>query len=143
MTEEREEKAEEKKPEEKASEDKTKTGKTPEEKAVKEKAAGDKSPEESPEESKDPSALEADTPLPPADFSSFILTLSTSALMHLGEVADPTTGEATKNVPMAKHAIDLIEILKEKTEGNLTDSESALIENVLHELRMVYVKKAG
>ena len=79
--------------------------------------------------------------LPPVDLPSFLISLGTSALFHLGMVPDPQTGEAgEKNLALARHTIDTIELLQEKTRGNLTDDESALFQNLLTELRMRFVE---
>ncbi len=80
--------------------------------------------------------------LPEIDFNSFIFSLSTSALIQLGEIEDPFTQKAAKNLPLAKQTIDLIGMLKEKTKGNLTTQEERVIENILYDLRMRYVKSA-
>lgn len=80
-------------------------------------------------------------PLPEIDFSSFIFSLSTSALLHLGEVPDPTTKKREKNLPLAKQTIDILGMLKEKTKGNLTPDEEKLIENILTDLRWRYVRE--
>lgn len=80
---------------------------------------------------------------PPADFANFILSLSASALMHLGDLKNPATDKLEKDPLMAKHTIDILAMLKEKTKGNLKDDESKLIENVLHDLRIRYVKAVG
>jgi hypothetical protein len=82
-------------------------------------------------------------PLPDIDFSSFIFSLSTSALIQLGEIQDPFTEKSVKNLPLAKQTIDLIGMLKEKTKGNLTPEEERIIEYILYDLRMKYVKAAG
>lgn len=73
------------------------------------------------------------------NFSSFVLSLSTSALMSLGEVENPMTKERERSLPAAKQTIDIIGLLEEKTKGNLDENEGALIKNVLHELRLRYV----
>lgn len=78
--------------------------------------------------------------LEPLDFSTFILSLSTSVLMNLGLVENPVTGKTEKEPQVARQTIDLITLLKEKTKGNLTEEETKLIDNVLHELRLWYVK---
>ena len=78
--------------------------------------------------------------LPPLDFTSFILSLSTSALMHLGVIENPVTKKTEKELPVARQTIDLIELLKDKTAGNLSEEEAQLMVNVLRELRMLYVK---
>ena len=66
---------------------------------------------------------------PPIDFNTFVLSLSTSALMNLGMVAEPgTESEPEINLPLAKQTIDLIAVLEEKTAGNLTGEEERLVE---------------
>jgi hypothetical protein len=104
--------------------------------------------EESKEEPKVEGPPEQDTfaqqgPLPEIDFTNFVLSLSTSALIQLGEIQDPFTQKAAKNLPLAKQTIDLIGMLKEKTKGNLSPEEEKVIEYVLYDLRMRYVKAAG
>ncbi len=79
-------------------------------------------------------------PLPEVNFSSLILSLSSSVLFHLGEIPDPQTGEKTKDLPVAKHGIDTIAMLKEKTKGNLSKEEGLFVENVLTDLRWRFVK---
>jgi hypothetical protein len=81
--------------------------------------------------------------LPEVDFNSFIFSLSTSALIQLGEIEDPFTQKSAKNLPLAKQTIDLIGMIKEKTKGNLTPQEERVIENILYDLRMRYIKAAG
>jgi len=80
-------------------------------------------------------------PLPEIDFSAFIFSLSTSALLHLGEVPDPVTQKREKNLPLAKQTIDILGMLKEKTRGNLTSDEEKLMENLLTDLRWRYVRE--
>jgi hypothetical protein len=80
-------------------------------------------------------------PLPEIDFSSFIFSLSTSALFHLGEVPDPVTHKREKDLPLAKQTIDILGMLKEKTRGNLTSDEEKLMENILTDLRWRYVRE--
>ena len=79
-------------------------------------------------------------PLPEVNFSSLILSLSSSVLFHLGEIPDPQTGKKTKDLPVAKHGIDTIAMLKEKTKGNLSKEEGLFVENVLTDLRWRFVK---
>jgi hypothetical protein len=76
------------------------------------------------------------------NFSTFILSLTTSALVCLGELPDPITKEKVINLPLAQQTISIIEILKEKTNGNLTEDEENLIGTVLYDLRMKYVQSA-
>ena len=78
--------------------------------------------------------------LPEVDFNSFIFSLSTSVLIQLGEIEDPFAQKLVKNLPLAKQTIDLIGMLGEKTKGNLTPDEEKVLEYVLYDLRMRYVK---
>ncbi|MBI5344804.1 MAG: DUF1844 domain-containing protein [Deltaproteobacteria bacterium] len=81
--------------------------------------------------------------LPPLDFPSFILSLSTAVLMNLGVVENPITKQKEKEPAVAKQTIELISLLKEKTKGNLTEEEAKLLDDVLYELRLWYVRTAG
>ena len=81
-------------------------------------------------------------PLPQVTFSTLILSLNTSALMHLGEIPDPDNQEPECSLQLARHAIDTIAMLQEKTEGNLSEDEHALVDNLLFDLRMKFVKKS-
>ena len=78
--------------------------------------------------------------LPSIDFSTFIISLSTQALMHLGEMIDPVTGNVEKDVAVAKQTIDIIGMLSEKSRGNLDETEEQLVKEVLYNLRMRYVE---
>ena len=78
--------------------------------------------------------------LPPINFSTFIISLSTQALMHLGEMINPVTGEVEKDVEVAKQTIDIIGMLSEKSKGNLDETEEQLLREVLYNLRMKYVE---
>ena len=81
--------------------------------------------------------------LPPADFAAIALSFASSALFHLGLVPDPQTGEpGQKNLPLARHSIDLLELLQEKTRGNLNSDEAELLANLLTELRVRYVESS-
>jgi hypothetical protein len=101
-------------------------------------------PEEKKEETP-PEETEQDqkTALPEISFANLIFSLSTSAFIQLGEIKDPATQQAEKNLPLAKQTIDLIGLLQEKTKGNLTPEEAQLMEHVLYDLRMRYVKATG
>jgi len=79
-------------------------------------------------------------PLPEVDFPSFIMSLSTSVFIHLGEIPDPTTNERSIHLPLAKQTIDLIAMLKEKTEGNRTKDEDNLMKELLYNLRMKFLE---
>lgn len=74
------------------------------------------------------------------DFSTFILSLNASALIHLGDIPDPQSKERTINLPAAKHTIEILEIIKTKTKGNLDKEEEKLLDDVLFNLRMKYVR---
>lgn len=101
----------------------------------------DKTPEEEPEKKPGDKKKTAGTPpLPEADFTSLIFSLSSTALFHIGDIADPETGEKTVDLSLAKHAIDTIAMLQEKTSGNLTGEEKKFTESVLADLRWRFVK---
>jgi hypothetical protein len=76
----------------------------------------------------------------PVDFHTFILSLGSSALLHLGELEHPEAGAAQKDLSMAKHTIDILAMLDEKTKGNLTPAEEKLMESLLFDLRLRYVE---
>jgi hypothetical protein len=79
--------------------------------------------------------------LPKIDFSTFVLSINSSALVQLGLIEDPSSGQKTKNLPLAKQTIDLLAMLEDKTRGNLTSDEENILKNILYELRMLYVKE--
>jgi len=81
-------------------------------------------------------------PSPEITFASFVFSLSTQALVHLGEIPDPADGTSHVNLDAARQIIDIVAILKEKTVGNLDAAEAALLENALYDLRMRYVERA-
>lgn len=81
--------------------------------------------------------------LPKIDFSTFVLSINSSALVQLGLLEDPADGQKTKNILMAKQTIDLLAMLEEKTQGNLTSDEANILKNILYELRMLYIKEKG
>ena len=71
----------------------------------------------------------------PVSFSSFVVSLASSAMMHLGEAPDPVTRQKNLDLPLARNSIDLLGLLKDKTKGNLDEDETNLIDTLLHELR--------
>lgn len=75
-------------------------------------------------------------------FSTFILSLSSSALVSLGELPDPLTKEKRIDLNMARQTISIIEMLKEKTRGNLTEEEERLIDSTLCDLKLKFVDVA-
>lgn len=89
-----------------------------------------------------PTEPAAHTPPFEINFSTFIISLSTQALAHLGEIPHPIGQEVTVDLGAAKQLIDILGILKDKTQGNLDASESALLDTVLYDLRIQYVKHA-
>ena len=78
-------------------------------------------------------------PIPEITFATFVFSLSSSVLLHLGEMPDPTTNETEVNLPLAKQTIDILAMLSNKTTGNLDEEEDNLLKNLLYELRMKYV----
>ena len=93
-------------------------------------------------ESHDAASAEAGTAeLPHLDFGMFLMSLASSVLVHLGELAHPESADQKthKNLPFAKQTIDILGMLREKTRGNLSAEESELIEHLLYDLRMKYV----
>jgi hypothetical protein len=87
-----------------------------------------------------PKAKGAQGALPEVDFSTLVLSLSTSALLHLGQVPpEPGAEPSPPNLPLAKQSIDLLALLQQKTRGNLTRDEDQLLGNLLYDLRLRYV----
>jgi len=84
---------------------------------------------------------DAESQLPEITFAGFILSLHTSALFHFGELEDPVTKEKRKNLSAAKQTIDMLAMLRDKTQGNLEDDETKLLDGILYELRMRYVRE--
>jgi hypothetical protein len=72
-------------------------------------------------------------------FTDLVLMFGTTGLLHLGLAPDPVSGEKKVDLPQAKQAIDLLDLLKGKTAGNLTANESSMLDNVLYDLRMRYL----
>ena len=87
----------------------------------------------------------AERPIPPANFMTMVNTLMLQALLYLGKLGDPNSEEGKKmvNPEMAKHHIDLLGVLEEKTKGNLTDEENKALSLALHEVRMLYVQSVA
>jgi Domain of unknown function (DUF1844) len=84
----------------------------------------------------------ADSPMPPASLELLLTTLGTEALMAMGQLPHPMTGEFHAQPNHAKYLIDMIEMLRDKTKGNLTPGEQQLIDSLLHQLRLVFVETA-
>lgn len=83
-----------------------------------------------------------DEPIPQIDFSTFLLSLSTSAMVHLGDAPAPD-GTSEKNLQLARQTIDMLALLQDKTKGNLTDDEAQLLGQLLYDLRVRYVQAAS
>jgi len=94
-------------------------------------------PKERPKESTRADASEE----PTIDFASFVLSLATSAMMHMGEIPDPVTGRPVESLPAARQTIDVLNILREKTKGNLNADEQRLMDSLLYELRLKFLNK--
>ena len=83
-----------------------------------------------------------DTLLPEVTFSTFVLSLASSALVHLGEVPNPETGQISRDEALARNAIDVLTMLDDKTRNGLNAEESKLMRDVLYELRMKFVARS-
>lgn len=81
------------------------------------------------------------TQLPKIDFSTFVFSLNSSALVHMGLLEEPTTQTRMQNLQLAKQTIDILAMLEEKTRGNLTEDEDRMLKNILYDLRILYVKE--
>ena len=81
--------------------------------------------------------------IPEASFRLFISSLATQTLINLGEIENPINKKKGLALDQAKFTIDTLQILKDKTEGHLTDEESKYLDTIIYDLRMRYVEKAG
>ncbi len=77
------------------------------------------------------------------DFASFILSLASTAMIHLGEVEDPVHGRKEVNPAAARQLIDIIDMLRQKTRGNLDPREREILDGILAELQMAFASKAS
>ncbi len=82
---------------------------------------------------------ESQEALPAVDFSTFVMSLSHSAYIHLGAAPHPETNQLAVNLPIARQSIDLLSLIEQKTRGNLTGQEERLLEQILFDLRMRFV----
>ncbi|WP_027721636.1 DUF1844 domain-containing protein [Maridesulfovibrio zosterae] len=80
-------------------------------------------------------------PIPEVNFSTFIMSLSSSAMVHLGEVADPSTGKVDYSPVLAKQSIDVLALLEDKIKNGMSKDEERLLCELLYNLRMKYVQK--
>jgi hypothetical protein len=78
--------------------------------------------------------------LPAIDFLTFVVSMSHSALLHLGDAPDPATGAREQNLPLARQTIDLLAMLQEKTRGNLSGDEERVLSQAIYDLRMRFVE---
>ena len=78
--------------------------------------------------------------MPNVTFPAFIMSLNTSVLYHLGEIADPVTGKKQVDYDLARHGIDTLMLLLEKTKGNLTADEEGMLKGILYDVKMRFVK---
>ena len=98
---------------------------------------------ETDEVSEEPTAETQEPPLqfPEINFATFVASLNASTLLHLGAIEDPSSGTKNKNLPLAKQTIDILNMLQEKTSGNLSEEEENMLKNILYDLRIMYVKE--
>ena len=109
--------------------------------AEKEAAAQDPSEEATEAPSAEPSeGMGQDVPLPPASLEILIGSLTTQAMVSLGIIPNPATNKPQQLLHQAKHLVDMLQVLQEKTEGNRTADESAMLDDTLHQLRMAYIQ---
>ena len=87
------------------------------------------------------SSKETETEPFQVDFSTFIMSLTSSAFYHLGDMPDPSTGKKEVNLPAVQQTIDMLIMLREKTKGNLKEDEKKLLEQLVYELQVKYVAK--
>jgi hypothetical protein len=83
-----------------------------------------------------------EVPPPEISFAAFVVSLSTQALVHLGEIPDPMTNQRQRDLPAAQHMIDILGMMADKTRGNLDHEEDNLLRSILFDLRMKYVETA-
>lgn len=82
-------------------------------------------------------------PALPVSFASFVVSLGSAALVHLGEVPDPSSEGLVRDLKLARHSIDVLALLQDKTKGNLDSDESKLLDALLFELRTKYLAARG
>lgn len=122
----------------------------PEQETARDQAPAEETAAPSREDAAEPASSEPSEPPPSEEagpeppffeltFTDFIVSLSSSVAVHLGLVADPSTGQTSQNLALAKQTIDLLGLLQEKTRGNLTEEEEKLFQSVLFDLRLQYV----
>lgn len=124
--------------------EKSKKKESPTSKEKKEKEKKDKKQEVRKEDKKEKKQDETEPKkiLPPLDFSSLVLPFFTQALIELGETEDPEAKNTEENLKLTQRLIDLLDMLKEKTKGNLQSDEEIFLDQCLHQLRIAYMEKA-
>lgn len=76
----------------------------------------------------------------PVTFETFILSMGANALVHLGEIPHPDSGEAMQDLGLAEQTIDILGVLADKTQGNLTDQEARVLQATLYDVRMRFIE---
>jgi len=92
------------------------------------------------EEAKKEKGGEKAPPMPPIDFTSFVLSFASSAQVHMGLLPNPVGKKTEKNLDLAKQTIDVLGLLEEKTKGNLKENEDRILKDILHNLRLQFVE---
>jgi hypothetical protein len=95
-----------------------------------------------PDPEREPAPVNAPRTAAPIDFVTFVFSLGSSALMHLGDAPNPETGRLEKNLPLAQETIDLLAMLQGKTQGNLTPEEERFLGGLLYDLRLRFIEAA-
>lgn len=80
--------------------------------------------------------------MPEVTFQAFIMSLNTSVLFHLGEIAEPGTGKKLLDLDLARHGIDTLTLIEEKTKGNLTEDEAKMLKDMLYDCKLKFVQAA-
>jgi len=99
-----------------------------------------KEPQSSEDETEQPKKSVDPSDLPPADLGTLVGMLTTQAMVALGVIAHPESGKPDPEPVLAKHFIDLLGVLEEKTKGNVDEAEASLLESTLHQLRLAYLE---
>lgn len=77
------------------------------------------------------------------DFPGFVLSLATTGMMHLGAIPDPVTGKKEENLPGARQMIEILLVLKDKTQGNLSNEEAKLLDSLIYEMQMGVMRQSN
>jgi len=110
--------------------------------ALEQKLKDDASQEETPSSGTEKAPPSADeTVFPPADFSMIVATFSTQAMLAMGLFPNPVTNKIETNSSLARHCVDMLGVVEEKTKGNLTPDETTLLDTTLHQLRIAFIEQ--